>query len=94
MKRKNNIQKNLVMAIAVLLMNSVPLLSRGSSDKDTKVTETVKTKNGWIQGTTVAGGEQPFHIFNGIPYAAPPVGPLRFTPPHPVTPLAGSSSSR
>lgn len=41
---------------------------------------TVSTPRGEVRGTTDAGG---MHAFLGIPYAAAPVGSLRFEPPHP-----------
>jgi len=42
----------------------------------------VKTTNGPIEGTTEADGVR---SFKGIPFAAPPVGGLRWQPPQPVT---------
>ncbi len=43
--------------------------------------ERVKTANGMVEGTTEASG---IHAFKGIPFAAPPVGDLRWKPPQPV----------
>jgi para-nitrobenzyl esterase len=42
----------------------------------------VKTDGGWVVGSE----EGPAHIFRAIPYAAPPVGPLRWRPPQPAKP--------
>ena len=44
----------------------------------------VETKSGKIKGYTSNG----LQIFKGIPYAAPPTGPLRFSAPAPVEPWA------
>jgi para-nitrobenzyl esterase len=44
----------------------------------------VRTNSGVVEGTTSADGK--VRIFEGIPYAAPPVGPLRWKPPQPVHP--------
>jgi para-nitrobenzyl esterase len=41
----------------------------------------VKTANGVVEGTTARSG---IRIFRGIPFAAPPVGDLRWKPPQPV----------
>ena len=41
----------------------------------------VKTANGTVEGTTEASG---IHVYRGIPFAAPPVGDLRWKEPQPV----------
>lgn len=41
-----------------------------------------KTENGWVEG--VMAGCQQISIFKGIPFAAPPVGDLRFRAPQPA----------
>lgn len=46
----------------------------------------VETLSGAVRGTCVEGG---CRAWLGIPYAAPPVGPLRFRPPQPVARWAG-----
>jgi len=42
--------------------------------------------NGIIRGRVLAHGG---YCFAGIPFAAPPIGPLRFRPPQPVAPWTG-----
>ncbi len=44
----------------------------------------VKTKNGYVSGTIIGRPGKEVSIFRGIPYAAPPVGKLRWQPPQPV----------
>lgn len=49
---------------------------------DFKITDVVQTTSGPVQGRQTAQLDE----FLGIPYAAPPVGDLRWRPPAPVTP--------
>lgn len=49
--------------------------------------DTVKVTGGLVAGTVNTGGD--IHIFKGIPFAAPPVGNLRWKEPQPVTPWGG-----
>ena len=46
----------------------------------------VRTDAGQIAGEAIPDGR---HLFLGIPFAKPPVGPLRWRPPLPVKPWAG-----
>ncbi len=48
----------------------------------------VKTDKGRIQGKRSADGK--VRVFLGIPYAAPPVGPLRWKPPQPAAKWSGT----
>ena len=45
------------------------------------VSEPVKTDAGWVSG--VAGSTPTVRVFTGIPFAAPPLGDLRWRPPQP-----------
>jgi len=47
----------------------------------------VKTTGGLIQGISAADGA--VRVFNGIPYAAPPIGKLRWQAPQPAAPWEG-----
>src|SRR6476661_6404406 len=42
----------------------------------------VRTESGVVEGTTSADSK--VRVFKGIPFAAPPVGPLRWQPPQPA----------
>jgi len=48
------------------------------SQKECIMTQVVKNGSGWIRGVH----EEGVLAFRGIPYAQPPIGPLRFCPPH------------
>ncbi|MFD5911508.1 carboxylesterase family protein [Streptomyces massasporeus] len=52
----------------------------------------VRTPAGALRGTAAgpAGGDAPVHAFLGVPFMAPPVGPLRFASPRPVRPWTGT----
>src|SRR5438128_8885024 len=47
----------------------------------------VKTESGLVSGT--AGRNAALSVFKGIPFAAPPVGPLRWHAPTPPAPWTG-----
>lgn len=61
------------------------------SKTDTPVTTTVGLDSGAIQGNQRAGA---LKEFLGIPYAAPPLGKLRWRAPQPVEPWAGTLDTR
>ncbi|QNK02147.1 carboxylesterase/lipase family protein [Dyella telluris] len=63
-----------------LIMTAVSLPALASPS-----TPVVGTANGPLSGVSDAG----LNVFKGIPYAAPPVGPLRWKPPQPVSPWQG-----
>ena len=50
----------------------------------------VSTKAGRIEGVC----ENQQYVFKGVPYAAPPVGALRWMPPQPVAPWAGTRPAK
>jgi para-nitrobenzyl esterase len=49
----------------------------------------VKTDKGYVSGTVIGDPGYPVSIYRGIPYAAPPVGPLRWKPPQPAASWTG-----
>ena len=49
----------------------------------------VKTDKGYVSGTVIGEPGKEVSIFRGIPFASPPVGNLRWKPPHPVEPWEG-----
>jgi para-nitrobenzyl esterase len=56
-----------------------------SADSGSTNAGVVRTTAGLVRGVTAAD----YRFFAGIPYAAPPVGPLRWQPPAPVQPWTG-----
>jgi len=51
--------------------------------------DVVRTDSGFISGTVLGEPDKPVHVYRGIPYAAPPVGGLRWQPPQLVTSWQG-----
>ena len=58
----------------------------GCGGPPSTVTGQVHLEDGTIQGRQYEDG---LHVFSGVPYAAPPVGDLRWQPPQPVMPWSG-----
>jgi para-nitrobenzyl esterase len=54
----------------------------------------VRTDKGYISGTLIGESGKEVSIFRGIPYAALPVGDLRWKPPWPVVPWEGIREGR
>jgi para-nitrobenzyl esterase len=63
-----------------LLAALIALTAAGSADPTI-----VQTDKGAVRGTIVNG----VRVFMGIPFAAPPIGPLRFSAPKPAAPWSG-----
>ena len=68
-----------------LVLTSLVALAVAGSFRLFAAAETVTVDGGQIAGVEVAG----VHVFKGIPFAAPPVGDLRWKPPQPVVPWTG-----
>ncbi len=80
--RKRTIQR--VVGAIVLVAGLIGATTSGASAAQSDG-PTVATTGGLVQGAPNAAGDQ----FLGIPYAAPPVGPLRWRPPQPAQPWQG-----
>lgn len=53
----------------------------------------IKTEDGYVAGTVVGDPGNPVRAYRGIPYAAPPVGALRWMPPQPAARWSGIRES-
>ncbi|MEV6578539.1 carboxylesterase family protein [Streptomyces sp. NPDC051582] len=74
-------------AVAVLAATAVPAAAGESGSPQSRGADgpVVRTEQGLVRG--VPHGS--YSTYDGIPYAAPPTGPLRWRPPAPVTPWRG-----
>ena len=81
-------KKPMGFAVAVFVLSLFLIISAvppgaGASDG---VTNVVQTKAGKVSGSTSEVSGEKVHVFKGIPYAAAPVGDLRWKAPQPVKP--------
>lgn len=94
MKHKNSLRLNpigilLVLALAAALPFSYPFVASAQASDHEILADPIKTDAGYVSGTVIGSVEKPVRIYRGIPYAAPPVGDLRWRPPQPVEPWKG-----
>src|SRR5690242_14052889 len=67
------------MAFRSVILAAIGLLAGCASTPPSPLTDTVQTRSGVVRGAAEAN----LTIFRGIPYAAPPVGDLRWREPQP-----------
>ena len=67
--------------------NALPLAAALALGASLAAAEAVTVTGGSIEGTT--GTDPAVRVFRGVPYAAPPVGALRWRSPQPVVPWTG-----
>jgi len=78
-------QRMLALAVCVLLAGGCGRGGGDSADVGSTNAGVVRTTAGFVRGVTATD----YRFFAGVPYAAPPVGPLRWQPPAPVQPWSG-----
>jgi len=71
--------------VAIVLLATVAVSCAPSGPAAAPIQDTVTVDSGQISGTTAGD----IHVYRGIPFAAPPLGDLRWKPPQPVTPWQG-----
>lgn len=79
--------------LLLLMALQMPFASSAQPRKPTTAlpTNQVRLTTGLLEGTTVASGVREF---KGVPFAAPPVGRLRWQPPQPVAKWAGMRAAK
>lgn len=78
---RTTIRKKVPLAVALALLPATLLVDKAAAAEQ----DVVRTDAGLLRGHTTAATR----VFNGIPYAAPPVHALRWKPPQPVKPWTG-----
>jgi para-nitrobenzyl esterase len=78
--------------IAILIMSASRIAS-GQTAPDTG-NDPIKTDKGLVSGSTIGEPGKQVRIYKAIPYAAPPVGNLRWKAPQPVTPWQGVKEAK
>jgi para-nitrobenzyl esterase len=95
--KSNRFKVPLVLFLLAVL--TLPIIASCKGEESAKATPTaaetdllldpIKTDAGYIAGTTVGDPGKEVRVYRGVPYAAPPVGDLRWKPPQPVEPWSG-----
>ncbi|GAA0924804.1 carboxylesterase family protein [Kribbella koreensis] len=83
---RTTIRRKVSLAAAFALLPAALLVNQATASQPAATPgPVVRTDNGQVRGLTTATTE----VFNGIPYAAPPVHALRWRPPQPTQPWTG-----
>ncbi len=78
--------KRLLLSVALVVSNQA--VSEGNQMGDDMKDRVVSTPSGQLQGH-VSAKNASIRVFRGVPYAKPPVGEARFSPPQPIAPWEG-----
>jgi para-nitrobenzyl esterase len=73
----------------LVLMLTLPVITSCNGEESTLLADPIMTDAGLVSGTVVGDAGEEVHVYKGIPFAAPPVGDLRWKPPQPVEPWDG-----
>jgi len=84
------IRRVLAYFLMLFLLGGITLLGCEKEGEKVEVitpeplSDPLKIDTGYISGTLIADVDNPIRAYRGIPYAAPPVGDLRWKPPQPA----------
>jgi para-nitrobenzyl esterase len=92
-------RSKLLLSLLLLVVLTLPIAVSCKGQESAKATPTatgtdllldpVQTDAGYVAGTMVGEPGKEVRVYRGVPYAAPPVGNLRWKPPQPVQPWSG-----
>jgi para-nitrobenzyl esterase len=79
----------LSIALLAALVIGLNISCRTKDTEATTLVDPIKIDTGYISGTVIGDIGKEVRIYRGIPYAAPPVGDLRWKPPQPAASWPG-----
>lgn len=83
----------MILVLALILIPVGYLAAADGGNLGVHLTDPIKVDGGYISGTMFGDIGKEVRVYRGIPYAAPPVGDLRWKPPQPVIPWEGIRES-
>ncbi len=87
---RSRLSCRLLAVLALLVVVTATAVSCGEKQTAARpLTDPIKTDAGLVSGVVVTEGGKEVRVYKGIPFAAPPVGDLRWRPPQPVKPWNG-----
>jgi para-nitrobenzyl esterase len=75
--------------LSVAFVFGLAVSCRTQTPEANSLADPIKINTGYISGTVIGDVGKEVRIYRGIPYAAPPVGNLRWKPPQPAAPWTG-----
>jgi para-nitrobenzyl esterase len=93
MKKPMLVLSLLMFAVFSLGIFTGPVQAGNKVNRSGLLMDPIKIEGGYIAGTVFGNPDDPIRIYRGIPYAAPPVGHLRWKPPQPPAKWSGIRES-
>jgi para-nitrobenzyl esterase len=81
--------RQLLILISVAFGFVLAVSCRSKAPEVNALADPIKIDTGYVSGTVIGDVGKEVRIYRGIPYAAPPVGDLRWKPPQPAAPWQG-----
>ena len=82
-------QKAMILFSLVLVLVLAVSCTAPKAPETNALMDPIKIDTGYVSGTIIGDLGKEVRIYRGIPYAAPPVGDLRWKPPQPAAPWTG-----
>ena len=94
MNRNRRVRAGFAHAVVLVpLLTAITIVGAGkescAQSAPALLKDPIKTDLGFVSGLTIGQPGKEVRVYRGIPYAAPPVGDLRWRPPRPAAPWEG-----